>query len=188
MPASGGRRAAQKQPTAMPAARARAAPTGARPSRARTSPGCAACRGSYHDQERRLVFVHAGIEPASFPNEPERTYLWTRSDRFFEHAQWPDREGAAGPHGRARPHAEHRSTRKSSRTASMSTPAPVFGGPLTAVMLKEGARAGIPARDLEAPIQRIDDARAPRILQQVRALPVHDVGAGQARRRIAERA
>jgi len=42
--------------------------------------------------ERKLVFVHAGIEPASFPNEPEETYLWTRSDRFFNDETRPERD------------------------------------------------------------------------------------------------
>jgi serine/threonine protein phosphatase 1 len=43
--------------------------------------------------ERKLVFVHAGIEPAGFPNKPEETYLSTRSDRFFNGETWPERDG-----------------------------------------------------------------------------------------------
>ena len=88
--------------------------------------------------DQPLVFVHAGIEPASFPNEPERTYLWTRSDRFFEHEQWPDRAGLQNltvVHGHTPRSFEpeifpHR--------INVDTGA-CFGGPLTAVMLKEGA-------------------------------------------------
>jgi serine/threonine protein phosphatase 1 len=85
--------------------------------------------------DQKLVFVHAGIEPASFPNEPERTYLWTRSDRFFEHAQWPDRselQHLTVVHGHTPRSFEpevfpHR--------INVDTGA-CFGGPLTAVMLK----------------------------------------------------
>ncbi|MEQ1780555.1 MAG: metallophosphoesterase family protein [Hyphomonadaceae bacterium] len=87
--------------------------------------------------DQPLVFVHAGIEPASFPNEPERTYLWTRSDRFFEHEQWPDRaelQNLTVVHGHTPRSFEpeifpHR--------INVDTGA-CFGGPLTAVMLKEG--------------------------------------------------
>lgn len=95
--------------------------------------------GMLHDKERRLVFVHAGIEPAQFPEEDQRTYLWTRSDRFFLQWQWPDREELKGllvVHGH---------TPKSfdpeiyPHRINVDTGA-VFGGPLTAVMLKEGAR------------------------------------------------
>ncbi|MEQ1783715.1 MAG: metallophosphoesterase family protein [Hyphomonadaceae bacterium] len=86
--------------------------------------------------ERRLVFVHAGIAPAAFPEEPENTYLWTRSDRFFEHDQWPDRaelQNLTVIHGHTPRSFEpeifpHR--------INVDTGA-CFGGPLTAVMLKE---------------------------------------------------
>lgn len=92
----------------------------------------------YQAPERKLAFVHAGIEPASFPNEPERTYLWTRSDRFFEREQWPNRhelQHLTVVHGHT-PRAFapevflHR--------INVDTGA-CFGGPLTAVMLKENA-------------------------------------------------
>ncbi len=87
--------------------------------------------------ERNLVFVHAGIAPATFPDEPENTYLWTRSDRFFEHAQWPDRDELQNLtviHGHTPRSFEpeifpHR--------INVDTGA-CFGGPLTAVMLSEG--------------------------------------------------
>jgi len=95
--------------------------------------------GMLHDQERRLVFVHAGIEPAQFPDEDQRTYLWTRSERFFLQWQWPDREELKGLM------VIHGHTPKSfdpeiyPHRINVDTGA-VFGGPLTAVMLKEGAR------------------------------------------------
>jgi serine/threonine protein phosphatase 1 len=42
-----------------------------------------------------LAFVHAGIEPAAFPDCAEEIRLWTRSERFFNTESWPD-TGAAG--------------------------------------------------------------------------------------------
>ena len=95
--------------------------------------------GMLHDKERRLVFVHAGIEPAQFPEEEQSTYLWTRSDRFFMQWQWPDRKELKGLM------VVHGHTPKSfdpeiyPHRINVDTGA-VFGGPLTAVMLKDGAR------------------------------------------------
>ena len=95
--------------------------------------------GMLHDKARRLVFVHAGIEPAQFPEEEQSTYLWTRSDRFFMQWQWPDREELKGLM------VVHGHTPKSfdpeiyPHRINVDTGA-VFGGPLTAVMLKDGAR------------------------------------------------
>jgi serine/threonine protein phosphatase 1 len=91
----------------------------------------------YQAPERKLVFVHAGIEPASFPNEPEHTYLWTRSDRFLNDETWPERDELRNLtviHGHTPRSFEpeifpHR--------INVDTGA-CFGGPLTAVMLKEG--------------------------------------------------
>jgi serine/threonine protein phosphatase 1 len=95
-------------------------------------------RPIYRDVERKLVFVHAGIEPASFPNESERTYLWTRSDRFFQDEMWPVRPELAGLtviHGHTP--TDFRPELKL-RRINVDTGA-CFGGPLTAVILKEGA-------------------------------------------------
>ena len=92
----------------------------------------------YRDDERKLVFVHAGIDPATFPNCSEAIHLWTRSTKFFEHAQWPEREELKDLlviHGHTprsyQPEVfPHR--------INVDTGA-VFGGPLTAVVLREGA-------------------------------------------------
>lgn len=93
----------------------------------------------YRDDARRLVFVHAGIDPSRFPREDANTYLWTRSDRFFQQSEWPDREELKDlmvVHGHTPKSFEpevfpHR--------INVDTGA-VFGGPLTAVILKDGAR------------------------------------------------
>ncbi len=87
--------------------------------------------------ERKLVFVHAGIEPSVFPYEPERTYLWTRSERFFNDDNWPDREQLKGitvVHGHTPTSFEPECK---VRRINIDTGA-CFGGPLTAVMLKDG--------------------------------------------------
>jgi len=90
-----------------------------------------------HDRARKLVFVHAGIEPATFPGEDEDTYLWTRSDRFFNDDAWPGREELQGllvVHGHTPKSFEPEIF---PRRINIDTGA-VFGGPLTAVMLREG--------------------------------------------------
>jgi serine/threonine protein phosphatase 1 len=93
----------------------------------------------YRDEPRKLVFVHAGIEPASFPNESDRIYLWTRSDRFFTDENWPERDelnGLTVIHGHTPKSFE---PEIDPRRINIDTAA-CFGGPLTAVMLKEGER------------------------------------------------
>ena len=95
--------------------------------------------GLFRDEERGLVFVHAGIDPSRFPEEDANIYLWTRSDRFFQQWQWPERDELNGLM------VVHGHTPKSfdpeiyPHRINVDTGA-VFGGPLTAVMLKDGAR------------------------------------------------
>lgn len=88
--------------------------------------------------DQNFVFVHAGIEPASFPDEAERTYLWTRSERFFNDDNWPNRDvlkGLTVIHGHTPKSFE---PELKFRRINVDTGA-CFGGPLTAVMLKENA-------------------------------------------------
>lgn len=48
------------------------------------------------DAARRLQFVHAGIDPHTYPDcDPERR-LWTRSADFFDCARWPARPELKG--------------------------------------------------------------------------------------------
>jgi serine/threonine protein phosphatase 1 len=95
--------------------------------------------GSIHrDEARGLVFVHAGIEPSAFPHEGDQTYLWTRSDRFFDRGNWPERSALKDLtviHGHT-----PRSFQPEvfAHRINVDTGA-CFGGPLTAVMLKQGA-------------------------------------------------
>lgn len=90
-----------------------------------------------YDQTRKLVFVHAGISPERFPNCPVNIHLWTRSDKFFNDANWPDREelkGLSVIHGHTPKSFE---PEIAPRRINVDTGA-CFGGPLTAVMLIEG--------------------------------------------------
>ena len=90
------------------------------------------------DEKRRLVFVHAGIDPARFPDCDDHLRQWTRSRRFFDTRQWPDRkalEGLLVVHG-------HTPTRTftpyvDDRRINVDTGA-VYGGVLTAVVLAKG--------------------------------------------------
>lgn len=92
----------------------------------------------FRDDERRLVFVHAGIDPTRFPDCPESIHLWTRSDKFFDRARWPERDQLKGLvviHGHT---PKNYSPEVFPHRINVDTGA-VFGGPLTAVMLKEGS-------------------------------------------------
>jgi serine/threonine protein phosphatase 1 len=92
-----------------------------------------------HDVDRKLVFVHAGIEPSTFPNCRTQVRLWTRAEAFMNDALWPrDRpelEGLRVIHGHTPKSYQPEITK---RRINVDTGA-VFGGPLTAVMLKDDA-------------------------------------------------
>lgn len=89
----------------------------------------------YRDTARGLVFVHAGIDPARFPDCPDGVHLWTRSDKFFEHAQWPNREELRNllvVHGHT---PKNFLPEVYPHRINVDTGA-CFGGPLTAAVLK----------------------------------------------------
>jgi serine/threonine protein phosphatase 1 len=89
------------------------------------------------DPERRLCFVHAGIDPNRFPNCPAMIRLWTRSERFFDYNRWPAREELRNLmviHGHTPVSFEPEEFPHRINVDTGSC----FGGPLTAVMLKEG--------------------------------------------------
>lgn len=95
--------------------------------------------GSIHiDRKRRIAFVHAGIDPVTFPHCADAIRIWTRAERFFGRENWPDRDELKGllvVHGHT-----PRSFQPEvfAHRINVDTGA-CFGGPLTAVMLKEGA-------------------------------------------------
>jgi serine/threonine protein phosphatase 1 len=40
------------------------------------------------EPKRNLVFVHAGVDPKTFPHCDPRIHLWTRSPRFYDPTRW----------------------------------------------------------------------------------------------------
>ncbi|MBU6372433.1 MAG: serine/threonine protein phosphatase [Alphaproteobacteria bacterium] len=81
------------------------------------------------------VFVHAGIDPETFPLHDPATHMWTRSREFFEDDSWPDRGPVRGLrviHGHT-PREDGR-PQVTRRRINVDTGA-VYGGPLTAVVL-----------------------------------------------------
>ena len=81
------------------------------------------------------VFVHAGIDPPTFPDDDDGVHIWTRSIHFTETERWPKRkelEGITVIHGHmARDEPEIVPQRINVDTGAC------YGGPLTAVVLKE---------------------------------------------------
>ncbi len=88
-----------------------------------------------HDEARKIVFVHAGIDPRLFPACTDEIRMWTRSEKFFDPGRWPKRpelDGLLVVHGHTpthdmKPHANP-------RRINVDTGA-CFGGPLTCAVL-----------------------------------------------------
>lgn len=95
------------------------------------------------DAERRLLFVHAGIDPHTYPDCDTERRLWTRSADFFDCARWPARpelEGLTVIHGHTPlrvPVPEIAASRINVDTGACS------GGPLSAVKLAPGREVEI---------------------------------------------
>ena len=89
----------------------------------------------WRDEERRIVFVHGGIDPATFPACKDEVRLWTRSPKFFKSARWPKRpelEGLLVVHGHT-PTDDYR-PEVQERRINVDTGA-CYGGPLSCVVL-----------------------------------------------------
>ncbi len=93
-----------------------------------------------HDPARNLAFVHAGISPKQFPDCPQQIRLWTRSEKFFNDTDWPARpelKNLTVIHGHTP--TEGGQPEVTAHRINVDTGA-CFGGPLTAVMLKDGEK------------------------------------------------
>lgn len=87
------------------------------------------------DEARGLVFVHAGIDPARFPDCPEGIHIWTRSRKFYSDVLWPKREELEGlmvVHGHTP--TQDKEPDLNPRRINVDTGA-CFGGPLTCAVL-----------------------------------------------------
>lgn len=92
-------------------------------------------------EDRQLVFVHAGIAPARWPDLDDQIGLWTRSPGFFDTATWdnPALDGWTVIHGHT-PTDDHVEELHGDppRRINIDTGA-VFGGQLTAILLAPNA-------------------------------------------------
>lgn len=88
------------------------------------------------DKERGFVFVHAGIDPDIFPDEPESTRLWTRSENFFDTKLWlnPKLESVCVIHGHTPTAGDKPDMTKDGRRINIDT-GTCYDSYLTAVVL-----------------------------------------------------
>jgi serine/threonine protein phosphatase 1 len=87
-------------------------------------------------REGPYVFVHAGIDPPTFPEDDEEVHMWTRSNNFTDTSRWPKRDALNGitvVHG----HTPQDKPEIEPQRINVDTGA-CYGGPLTAVVLKPG--------------------------------------------------
>lgn len=97
-------------------------------------------RSYYWDKQAGLIFVHAGIDPRSFPDDGAQTHLWTRSQRFYDSDDWPKTlpKGTRVVHGHTPTKSQTPDVTKKNRRINVDTGA-CHGGPLTAAILAPGA-------------------------------------------------
>lgn len=91
------------------------------------------------DAARKIVFVHAGIDPQTFPECSDEIRIWTRSEKFLHTWRWPDRPELKDwlvVHGHT-PN-DTLTAEINAQRINVDTGA-VFGGPLTCVVLRAGA-------------------------------------------------
>ena len=92
----------------------------------------------YIDQRRKLVFVHAGIDPDTFPDGDERVHMWTRSPHFFDTGKWlnPALSGFRVVHGHTPTENSRPFVSTDGRRINVDTGA-VFDGQLSSVIISE---------------------------------------------------
>lgn len=90
-------------------------------------------------KDRGLIFVHAGVHPETFPDEPDDLYLWTRSRKFLDARRWgsPALEGQCIVHGHTPTKDNRPEIGCGGQRINVDTGA-VYGGRLTAAVLAPG--------------------------------------------------
>jgi len=86
--------------------------------------------------DKRHVFVHAGIDPVSYPETTDTIHMWTRSHQFFESQAWDNKalENTIVVHGHTPTEDSYPDISVDSRRINVDTGA-CYGGPLTAVVI-----------------------------------------------------
>lgn len=89
--------------------------------------------------EAGLVFVHAGIDPELFPACTDKIRMWTRRREFMDPRFWtaPGLRGVRVVHGHTPTPDSLPEAAGGGRRLNIDTGA-VYGGPLTAVLLRQG--------------------------------------------------
>lgn len=93
----------------------------------------------YKDETRDLIFVHAGINPETYPEYDNDVHLWTRNTTFFDSEHWmnPKLNGVTVIHGHTPTLTDYPDISKDGRRINVDTGA-CYGGPLSAVVLAAG--------------------------------------------------
>lgn len=92
------------------------------------------------DEAQKIAFVHAGVDPRTFPDCDERIHLWSRSPRFFDPGEWDTGElaGWRVVHGHTPTNDfEPQLAGEPARRYNLDTGA-VYGGKLTAGIFAPG--------------------------------------------------
>jgi len=95
----------------------------------------------YRNEERKLIFVHAGIDPETYPEDNKAIHLWTRNPTFFDSEHWinPALENTIVIHGHTPTLTDYPDISKDGRRINVDTGA-CYGGPLSAVVLVKGEK------------------------------------------------